>query len=86
MHNVLWNRCGHSTGLLVSDALFQEPACVRVQVICETFHWFPPSTWFKADNPVPFLLIACHVITVTAAAAWLLRRATKYLVAKIARE
>lgn len=59
---------------------------VRVQVICTVFTAFPPSSWFKADNPVPFALAAFHVIAVTAAAAFLLNRAVKIVLARIGRQ
>lgn len=31
----------------------------------------PPLTWFIFDNPIPFALVACLVLALSAAAAWL---------------
>lgn len=50
------------------------------------FALFPPSTWFAVGNPVPFALIACHVIAVSAAAAWVLNRTVSALVAYTGRQ
>ncbi|CAL8466626.1 g6162 [Coccomyxa elongata] len=58
---------------------------VHSLVICGVFALFPPSTWFAVDNPVPFALIACHVIAVSAAAAWVLNRVVAALVVYIGR-
>lgn len=30
----------------------------------------PPSTWFSFDNPIPLMLVACLVLALSAAAAW----------------
>ncbi len=43
----------------------------RVQVIYGVWSVLPPLTWFIFDNPIPFALVACLVLALSAAAAWL---------------
>ncbi|BDA41091.1 hypothetical protein COCOBI_01-7460 [Coccomyxa sp. Obi] len=79
---VLARLLSHAACARLADISY-EMYLVHSLVICEVLALFPPSTWFAVDNPVPFVLIACHVITVTAAAAWVLNRGVSAVAAYI---
>ncbi|BDA41092.1 probable nose resistant to fluoxetine protein 6 at N-terminal half [Coccomyxa sp. Obi] len=43
---------------------------VHPLVIFGVWSVLPPSTWFFFNNPIPFALVACLVLALSAAAAW----------------